>query len=350
MKESKHSNLTDGQRYNSVDFFRYVCAIMVVAIHTHPFEDVHPVLGFIFTQIIPRIGVPFFFSIAGFFYIQKIDKGEAVFGKYVQRLLLTYLLWSCIYYAKEFILWGHNNIKGFVVNCVLTFFVHGSSYHFWFFPALFFSVFVTTLFWKCHFEKIIIPLSLGMYAIGCIGCAYYNWGVRIPILGTLYRSAHFNIVRRVLLMGFPFFVSGQMIYRIREKFTGGKTSNKSLIITWMLSITIWLGEIGMVYLLELPSNIVITFGLYPLVVSTILLLLNNPMSKLNDIASICRMLSNFTYYSHPLFSILISYLGEHLLHTKVTSTLMFATTVAITSISGYALIHTNKKYVRWLLN
>ena len=37
----------------SIDIFRYICAIMVVAIHTSPFSEINDELGYVFTQIVP---------------------------------------------------------------------------------------------------------------------------------------------------------------------------------------------------------------------------------------------------------------------------------------------------------
>lgn len=69
-------------RNNSIDIFRFVCAIMVVMIHTNPFVDKNIYLGYIFSQIIPRIAVPFFFLTSGYFYIQKLLNGEQCFKRF----------------------------------------------------------------------------------------------------------------------------------------------------------------------------------------------------------------------------------------------------------------------------
>ena len=44
--------------YNSIDVFKFLAAIMVVAIHTNPFYH-YPILNFIITSLC-RIAVPFF--------------------------------------------------------------------------------------------------------------------------------------------------------------------------------------------------------------------------------------------------------------------------------------------------
>lgn len=72
--------LTNKERNNSIDIFRYLCAVMVIAIHTHPFSEVNEELGYLCTQVLPRIAVPFFFAIAGYFYIQKIEKNQNRFS------------------------------------------------------------------------------------------------------------------------------------------------------------------------------------------------------------------------------------------------------------------------------
>ena len=64
------------KRNCSIDIFRYICAIMVVAIHSSPFTDINKDLGYIFTEIVPQIAVPFFFITSGYFYIKGLEKGS----------------------------------------------------------------------------------------------------------------------------------------------------------------------------------------------------------------------------------------------------------------------------------
>ena len=37
-----------------------------------------------------------------------------------------------------------------------------------------------------------------------MGESYYEIGIQIPLLGNMYKLSNFTIIRRVLLMGFPF--------------------------------------------------------------------------------------------------------------------------------------------------
>jgi len=114
-------------RNSTIDIFRYLAALMVVAIHVHPFSDVHPTLGYLFTEVLTRIGVPFFFATAGYFYIQKLERGEKVFWSYLKRLLIPYTLWTGIYYVLDFISWGYGDLGRFVKNCAVQYFITGSA-------------------------------------------------------------------------------------------------------------------------------------------------------------------------------------------------------------------------------
>ncbi|WP_420319517.1 acyltransferase family protein [Faecalicatena contorta] len=94
------------RRINSIDIFRYICAVMIIAIHTAPFSDINEQLGYVFSQIIPRIAVPFFFAVAGYFYMSKLENGNNYFADYLKRLLGTYFIWSLFYYTLNYVNWG----------------------------------------------------------------------------------------------------------------------------------------------------------------------------------------------------------------------------------------------------
>lgn len=58
-------------RNNSIDIFRYIAAVLVIAHHTDVLADVHPMLSYLLSQVLPRISVPFFFAVSGYFYGSK---------------------------------------------------------------------------------------------------------------------------------------------------------------------------------------------------------------------------------------------------------------------------------------
>lgn len=336
------------RRINSIDIFRYICSVMVIAIHTAPFSDINEQLGYVFSQIIPRIAVPFFFAVSGYFYMSKMENGNNCFFKYLKRLLSTYFIWSFLYYTIDYVTWGHENSINFITQGIYRLIITGSHYHLWFFPALIFSLCISTLLFKVKCKYILIPLSIGLYIIGCLGCSYYKIGIKIPILQNLFTSSHFEIIRRVLLMGFPFFVCGYLVYKIQYKLQG-KLKNMTQLCIWIVSVAIWLIEICSVRILKCENNIIITFGLYLLVITTLWILIRNPLSESNKIAEKCRVLANFTYYAHPFWMMCVSFSASYLFGINISATVLFILTLIITYIGGIIIYKLDNRYINQIV-
>lgn len=185
---------------------------------------------------------------------------------------------------------------------MLSFFFYGSAYHFWFFPALIYAVCFTNLLWKSNLKGLILPLSFVLYGIGVLGCSYYNICKTIPIIGYLYDHPQFTDIRRIVFMGFPFFAGSQLVIKMEDRI-----SKRPGLFLWVSSIIIWLLEIGIVIKMRYQRSLVLTFGLYLLVLSTLIVLLKNDLPCLRQAAGIRRKLASFTYYSHPAFILLINF-------------------------------------------
>lgn len=331
------------ERNCSIDIFRYLCAVLVVAVHTHPFTDVSRGLGDLFTQILPRIAVPFFFAVAGYYYLEGLKAGKKGFWQYLRRILKPYLLWSCVYYLVEFLQKGYQAPGKFLLRCVYTFFLSGSSYHFWFFPALIFAVCAATVIFRLRWEKILLPLSFVLYAVGCLGCSYRALGLRIPGLSALYTLEKFTAIRRILLMGFPFFLSGLLVSKILERLKRRRIAPGKLWLPWLVLVGLWLLEIVLVRCMDWQENIILTFGLYPLTVATLVLLLCHPMPQHRELSRRCRTMADFTYYAHPLVITLLSFGAERALGREIPETLLFVLVVLITGLLGVG-IHRRKDH------
>ena len=83
------NNQTDNLqvRNNSIDLFRYLCAILVVIIHS-PFWRDWGNFGIFIGDVFTRIAVPFFFATSGYFYIKKLIYGSTAFLKQLIHILL----------------------------------------------------------------------------------------------------------------------------------------------------------------------------------------------------------------------------------------------------------------------
>lgn len=326
----------------SIDIFRYICAILVIMIHTSVFADLNAQISFVWVDVIPRIAVPFFFAVAGFFYTGKLEQGKKPFVPYLKKLLLTYTAWSAVYFATDYITWGHGSIKSFMINCLRTFFVDGSHYHLWFFVALIFSVCVVTAAYKIKCAKLLLPVSGALYLVGCLGCAYYSVGATVPCLNRLFDSAWYTIVRRYLLMGFPFFVLGLTVRKLQKKLTN--ISDKTMLCLLVSAIVLWAVELLVVIRFGLQRDIILSAGLYPMTACLLLVLLRKPIPNASKPANICRTLAGFSYYAHPL---IIEALRSGF---SISETPMFLITVLSTTVVGYGIYKVNNKYLNILAN
>lgn len=241
------------------------------------------------------------------------------------------------------------NPTEFIGDCFSRFFITGSHYHFWFFPALIFAVCFTTILFKLRLSKILIPLSVILYILGCLGCSYYYISIEIPIFEKLFTFSEFTLIRRVLLMGFPFFVSGYIIYKIRNVVLN-KFTNKQLFLLWFASFIIWLSEILTVRAFEWQLNIIITFGLYLLVVITLLVLIKNPLPQYKSLAVQSRTIANFTYYAHPFIIICLYFLFDGILHINLPATVLFILTITSSFIGGFIIYKWNHPFINRIVN
>ena len=334
------------ERNASIDMFRLICAIMVVSIHTGPLSELGHSWWYVTTQILPRIGVPFFFCTMGYYYIGSLLRGQCKFCQTMKRLLITYGLWSIIYYIPDMksVLNGGASLIGFLTNCLRHFMIYGSREHFWFFPAVFFSIIVATLFGKIGKLHWLAGISVVAYILGLLGCSYYGIGNQIPVITTFINLSQYGLIRRIILMGFPFFMMGYFL----QKMDLAKVSNRmAFILEGIFLIGFW-SEIILVNRLQIQVNVIITVFLYLLLFNTMLLLLKNPCVQYRKIAVVTRDVSNFMYYSHPLFMIWINIIMSTIAGRNATGTELFLLAVITSGSIGYLLHRADNKYLNLL--
>ena len=63
--------MSSSRTYKGIEIFRVVAAFLVVAIHTSPLAGYSGTADFVFTRVIARVAVPFFFMVTGYFVLSK---------------------------------------------------------------------------------------------------------------------------------------------------------------------------------------------------------------------------------------------------------------------------------------
>lgn len=299
----------NGKRNCSIDIFRLFCAVLVVVVHTKPLTEFR-YLGDIVTQVFPRIAVPFFLCVSGFYYIKSLMENKKVLKKQIVKLLKIYVFWSSIY-----ILWDllHVLVEGkslitFIKSTIINFFVSGSYYHLWYIPALFFCLIISTLFFRFGKLKLLAYSSIFLYVLGLLGCSYFAVGNNIPFIRDLINWEYFNVFRRIVFMSLPFFMQGYFLHVLENKYKS--LSNKALRCGIAVAVAGFLVEILFVVKMGIQKNIIITVFLYVLLLLIMICLLRNPMLKREREAFYAKRLSDLIYFLHPAVIIGLNGIGN----------------------------------------
>lgn len=303
---------------NAIDIFRYIAAVLVVAHHTDVLAEVHPMVSYLVSQVLPRISVPFFFAVAGYYYSARLESGRGGYWDYIKRLLRTYTLWSVIYFAAGYILNGSFAIK----TALADYFIFGSAYHFWFFPALILSVSVFTVMHKFGLHKLLIPVSLAMYLIGCFSHAYYEIGTKISFLTVLFEIPNWRWISHVFTLGFPSFVLGYVLLLARHRGASVKQIRKKDIVAVSM-LVMFLGEILLLKILGWARTTTQSVGLYLFIYTLLDCLLDHPLHRFAAAGRTCRILANIAYYSHVLFISVFNEMNATLFAGALTFTVKF---------------------------
>lgn len=324
------------ERNNSIDIFRFISAMLVVAIHSNPATEINPYLGYFCSQILPRVAVPFFFCVSGYFYIKKMNRATEkreiikIFRITFLNYLKIYFFWSIVYLVcdyKQYFCEGVS-IKGVIAVIILNFFVYGSYYHLWYFIGIFFSLIIVTWCYLIRAEKILAYFSVILYLVGVLGSAYYQIGNKIPLFSMLLSSSYFTLIRRILLMALPFFMMGYFLPQI---------STRKISIKVVLTGVLFIGECVVVNILGLNVNIIETIFLYIFLVCIMVWLLHHPLQEKKRIGEICRYLASFVYFSHPLFIMAIMQIGIE------KNTIVFILSALLSTVTGLILMNINNK-------
>ena len=78
--------MTKNESYSGIDYFRFIAALLIVAIHTSPLSSFSAMGDFIFTRIIARVAVPFFLVTSGFFLISRYSYNADKLRKFIKKL------------------------------------------------------------------------------------------------------------------------------------------------------------------------------------------------------------------------------------------------------------------------
>jgi surface polysaccharide O-acyltransferase-like enzyme len=240
------------KRIFSIDTLRVFAIFGVILIHTHTFywegtnfTGLAGVLSWVLRRI-SYLGVPFFFTVSGYFFGKSFLKEKNVtkiYSKYIKRLLIIFIGWSLIYSLPHFSAKVWQSIQQY--GWMRTYFWHiqnysyrpfllimsGTSGHLWFIMALMQSLTFISLFVFFNQQKPLLYFALllyilapyvNLYMIPPAGPDGYTWNPMIgPFISTLPVVAGWwlaNQKKYDLFLAILLFLSGFALMLISGKF------------------------------------------------------------------------------------------------------------------------------------
>ncbi len=168
----------------SLDSYRFMVALLIVAIHIYPLTSISENVDFAFSRIFARIAVPIFLMITGYFVLEKSLEDKKVLKKYTWKIAKIYVLSMLIYFPLN--IYNHyfsNNNFLMILKDILW---NGTFYHLWYFPALLLGIWITYYLLKIKNKTIKISSFLLLYLLGLLGDSYYGFTENIPVLHSFY--------------------------------------------------------------------------------------------------------------------------------------------------------------------
>lgn len=217
--------------YIGIDLFRIVAALMVAAIHLHPFASISKGFSDVWDNAICRMAVPFFMITTGFFLKDKLESPREIW-KYEKRMAGLYLIYSVFYLPQDILRYYQmdaawkDKVRLFLKEWMIT----GSYAHLWYFLAVILAIaMLYVLVHVCGIRKcVLLPMAVGIYAVGVMGNGYYSFFKEMieesPFLTWYFKV--FETTKNGFFEGFLFLLVGNMLWdrknvgRVWAKWTG----------------------------------------------------------------------------------------------------------------------------------
>ncbi|MBR2523617.1 MAG: acyltransferase [Clostridiales bacterium] len=140
------------RRNTTIDVFKMICAVLVIAIHSDLFIDVNDLLYLNFTNGIARIAVPFFFVVSGYFFYDRVVRERPV-RPYLLKILIFFLCFTLVDGLTYFLL-NPESVLADVWDFLHMVFLSGARLKYWYMTSLLLALVIVIPFWK---KKLIWP-------------------------------------------------------------------------------------------------------------------------------------------------------------------------------------------------
>ena len=262
------------QRNYTLDYVKYFCALLIMIIHINPFKVISAQAGDITVNTLPRVAVPFFFIVSGYFYAKKLYGGKKPFKAYMLKLFTVYTVWSAAYALRLILIEVKNGrfALSFLKELLIKYLFFGISEHLWYCLALAVAVVFLTLLHRFRAEKAAPIVAVLLFAVGCATVTYGQAvGKLLPSLAAVFAGEYYYAAFRLVIFGPAFVLLGDWVCRNEAHLTA---SDKKLTVALIVCAVLHIAEKALN--LIRGDHLVINLTLIPLVLVLLLVILKHP--------------------------------------------------------------------------
>lgn len=331
------------KKLSAIDLSKFIFAILVVGIHTSPFEAYSAFGNFVFVDIVAGLAVPFFFMASCYFFFSKltfvngkIEKTKENFSrlkKYFVRIILLYVLWSAVYLFWQIPEWIHTGwfslgaFKDYFKSMV----ANGSYYHLWYVLSLLYVIPIMYFLLRHINIKVYTAIMAVVYVFGVL---FYTYGNQYApnILLRVWGLCPIPVASVLLIM--PSVTPCLFIDKLRLK-------HSSTLLLFIAFYILFIIESILVYLYtERTSNSQYAFLIVPTIFFLFAWLKGCNLNISSKTSALLRNMSSVIYFIHPM---VINIFGLTVAKENMNSMVYYAVITAISVSVAFVLGFANSK-------
>lgn len=317
--------MTKNESYSGIDYFRFIAALLIVSIHTSPLSSFSETGNFIFTRIVSRVAVPFFFMTSGFFLISRYTCNAEKLEAFIKKTTLIYGI-AILLYIPINVYNGYFKMDNLLPNIIKDIVFDGTLYHLWYLPAAIVGAVIAWYLVKQWAYRKAFAVTLVLYIVGLFGDSYYGIAENIPSLNSFYHLIFqvSDYTRNGIFFAPIFFVLGGYISDNKDKL-----SFKKSIIGFTTCFSLMFAEALTLHRFELQRH----DSMYVFLLPSICFLFYFLMHFKGKNRAQLRTISLIIYIIHPFVIVLIRLFAKitHLQNALVENSLIHYLLVCIIS-------------------
>lgn len=285
------SDIKKPSRNFTIDFFRIVFSVLIVALHSSPFIEYNEYVSYFVSQTFSRLAVPFFATVTGYYFFSQIKKN---YLKSIKNLLFLYVPWSLVSFIYDIAYWKGTKIECFI-HLVKTLFLYGWQ-QLWYMLAIIYLLIILFLAEKIGIKnKYLFFLSIPCLLLGIMRYAY---GLLFEKIG-LFKSV-FGFIDKIeqknwFLLIFPFFMLGWLINQIKNekiiKYSG---------LLCLISVFGFSSEVVLTTLFNLKDGFKLCIFSYFVILFLMLFCLSHPGNAKPQTCKMCSRVASCIYVAHQV--------------------------------------------------